>query len=215
VTSARADADLRTGRWTRFGGSAVRGDGATEATLSGLVDRARAAARAQGYAAGWAEGRQVALASAVADEQQRAEVRGLAHAQAVADQDAATAALQRVVDGYADSAAGVLDDLAGSTVALALQLAEAILGREVATAADPGADALRRALVAVPPAVAVTVRLHPDDRAALDPAVLDGRPVTFVDDPALERGDAVVETDTGVVDATLRGALARVLEVLS
>jgi flagellar assembly protein FliH len=66
----------------------------------------------------------------------------------------------------------------------------------------------------VPPAAAVTVRLHPEDRALLDLTVLAGRPVSLVDDPALTRGDAVVETETGVVDATVGAALDRVREVL-
>ena len=64
------------------------------------------------------------------------------------------------------------------------------------------------------PQVAVAVRMHPADRACLDPEVLAGRSVAFADDPTLSRGDAVVETTDNVVDATLGSALARVREVL-
>ena len=53
--------DLRTGVWTRLGDSAVLGDPVTEAALDGLAERTHSAARAQGYAVGWAEGRQEAL----------------------------------------------------------------------------------------------------------------------------------------------------------
>ncbi len=45
--------------------------------------------------------------------------------------------------------------------------------------------------------------------------MLEGRTVTFVADPALRRGDAVVETEHGVVDAGVGAALARVREVLA
>src|SRR3954468_20105500 len=48
--------DLRAGTWTRLGSGAALGDAATEDTLSGLAERARATAEAQGYAIGWAKG---------------------------------------------------------------------------------------------------------------------------------------------------------------
>ena len=90
-----------------------------------------------------------------------------------------------------------------------------MLGREVATAADPGADALRRAMALVDAQVAVTVRMNPEDRSTLDPAASDSRTVMVVDDPSLSRGDAVVETDDTVVDATIESAMERVREVLA
>ncbi|HEY9562838.1 MAG TPA: hypothetical protein VIR30_03615, partial [Nocardioides sp.] len=49
--------DLRAGEWTRFGSGNARGDAVTENTLAALADSTRDAARAQGYAVGWAEGR--------------------------------------------------------------------------------------------------------------------------------------------------------------
>ncbi len=59
-----------------------------------------------------------------------------------------------------------------------------------------------------------TVRLHPDDRAALDAATLaelvGDQPVTVVSDSSLQRGDAVVATDSRTVDATVAAALDRV-----
>ncbi len=90
-----------------------------------------------------------------------------------------------------------------------------MLGREVALAAEPAADAMRRALALLPAAGAVTVRLHPQDRAGLDLSSFGDYAVRLVDDPALNRGDAVVETDTGIVDATVGAALTRVREVLA
>jgi flagellar assembly protein FliH len=214
VAIAGTAQDLRAGAWTRLGRPAVLGDEATEGALQRLAARSRDAARAQGYAAGWAEGRSVALARAELTEQQRAGDREAAHAQALAAQQCAADALAKAADQYAGATTDLLDALADQAVDLALRIAEAVLGREIQTATDPGGDALRRALTLVPPATPVIVRLHPEDRARLDLTVLDGRPVSFVDDPALGRGDAVVETESGVVDATVGAALDRVREVL-
>lgn len=208
-----AAGDLRTGRWTRFGSSAVLGDEATEAALGSVVDAADSAARAQGYAMGWAEGRRAALAHAEADREERARAHDAVHARAV-DEVARTAdGLVRAADRLHAESSAHRDALAEAAVDLALQVAEAVLGRELQIAADPGRDALRRALAAVPEPGPVTVRLNPDDLAALGPDALEGR-VTVRADPTLARGDAVAETDTCSVDATVAAALARVREVL-
>jgi flagellar assembly protein FliH len=208
-----AAGDLRTGRWTRFGSSAVLGDDATEAALGSLVDAAGSAARAQGYAMGWAEGRRAALARADADREQRARAHDAEHAEAVAEVARTADALARAADRlHAENSAHV-NALAEAAVDLALQVAEAVLGRELLVTADPGGDALRRALAAVPEPGPVTVRLNPDDLAALGPGALEDR-VAVRADPTLARGDAVAETGTCSVDATVAAALARVREVL-
>src|SRR3712207_5437512 len=62
--------ELRTGSWTRLGSSSVLGDAVTEHTLSGLAEQAQAAARAQGYATGWAQGRRAAEARAEEESRQ-------------------------------------------------------------------------------------------------------------------------------------------------
>ena len=49
-----AHPELRVGNWTRLGGSTVLGDQVTESMLDVLAERTRDAARAQGYATGWA-----------------------------------------------------------------------------------------------------------------------------------------------------------------
>jgi flagellar assembly protein FliH len=214
VAGPRGGGDLRAGTWTRLGGAGVLGDAVTETTLGGLADRAREAARAQGYAAGWAEGRRRALAAALDSEAElvarAAEQRAVAAAEQARLVDALTAAVERCCADLASR----YDVLADHALELALALAEEVVQHELVVADEPGLDALRRALRPVEHRVAVTVRLHPDDRATLDPAALDGSPVTVVDDPTLERGDAIAETEHGVVDARIASALARVREVL-
>lgn len=214
VADSGVGGDLRTGTWTRLGGAGVLGDAVTEGTLTSLADQARAAARAQGYAAGWADGRRRALDSA-RDVEAQLHVRAAEdRAAAVAEQRSLVEALTTATERCCADLTSRYDDLARQALDLALQIAEEVLQRELAVADRPGLDALRRALAPVDPRTAVTVRLHPADRAALDPSALDGRAVTVVDDPTLSRGDARAETDHGVVDATVAGALARVREVL-
>jgi flagellar assembly protein FliH len=129
--SGPAGADLRTGRWTRFGSATVLGDDATEATLGSVVDAAVSAARAQGYAMGWAEGRRAALARAEDDRAERARAHDAEHARTVAEVAATADTLVQVVDRLHAEARAHLDALADAAVDLALQLAEAVLDREV------------------------------------------------------------------------------------
>lgn len=214
MTGRGAGGDLRTGTWTRLGGVGVLGDAATEGTLTALADRARAAAQAQGYAAGWAEGRCEAQASARTLEAALADRAAAERAAAALEQQSLVSALAHAAESCSTEMVSRYGELAHQALDLALQLAEEVLQRELAVADEPGLDALRRALAPLDHRVAVTVRLHPDDRATLDPSALAGRPVTVVDDPTLDRGDALAETDHGVVDATISAALARVREVL-
>jgi flagellar assembly protein FliH len=182
--------------------------------LGEIAERSRAAGRAQGFATGWAEGRHRArLEAERLEEERRAAHEG--------ERGADRARLRHQLDALAVAAARVDTDLAAhraelatAAVELALDIAEAVIGRELAVARDPGADALRRALADVPGTMAVTVRLHPADLAGLDHDVVAGRPLTLVGDPGLERGDARVDSETTSVDATVATALARVREVL-
>jgi len=215
VRALALDTDLRSGGWTRLGGSAVLGDRPTESTLQGLAESARDAARAQGYAVGWAEGRRAGEEDARAEAEAQAERRATEHARQDDEHQRAVAALRAAAQRLESAAAQVCAAVEAQAVEVALQLTEAVVAREVALAQDPAADAVRRALVLLPEASAVTVRLNPQDRATVDPEAFGGRVVRLADDPALQRGDAVVETDTSVVDATVGAALARVREVLA
>jgi len=214
VVLADTSRDLRDGEWTRFGSSSVLGDPVTEATLHQLAERSRDAARAQGFASGWAEGLRASAqrGTTAYDEQTRA----LQHRSdtLLAAQRSALSALQDAVGRCAETTSALHAELTAAAVDLALQIAEAVLDRELEVATDPGADALRRALVRVPVDVPVTVRLHPADLDVLDRHVVAARAVTFLADATLTRGDAVVESAEGIVDAGIAAALARVREVL-
>jgi flagellar assembly protein FliH len=187
------------------------------AALDSLTSDLRQGARAEGYAVGWAEGRRAAdeaavLQATVAATAQAEEARCSATALA-----SALRALTAAADALEARAVVPAAELADAVVTGAFELAQALLGRELSLTADPGLDALRRALVLLPENRPVTARMNPDDasvcRAGLATASL-GREVLVVSDPTVEPGGAIVACDSTRVDAQLGPAIDRVREVL-
>jgi flagellar assembly protein FliH len=186
-----------------------------------LSERVRAQARATGYAEGWGEGHRAAQLAAQAVAQQHA-------ASARVAELARAAALQRALGAVAGAVAAMESRVAPDIAALedavlraACQIAEALLGRELAVAAEPGRDALRRALSLVPPDGPVIVQLNPADLAALtggDAAecehAYEGRQVLLRANPALAPGDAIADCGPTTVDARLATAAERVRQAL-
>jgi flagellar assembly protein FliH len=206
--------DLRTGHWTRLGDSAVLGDEATEAALGGLAERTRRAARAQGYAVGWAEGRQEALtrAAQAADDAERRAAQEERHR--AAEHAAAVAGLARAAAALEAASAEVTARIADQATTLALELTRTLVGHELAVAAEPGAGVVARVLAVLPSDPTTQVRLHPDTVGAAAARLLDDHRVRLVADPTLAADDAVVETDTTAIDLRVSTALARLAEVL-
>ena len=199
--------ELRTGEWTRFGNSAVLGDSITEQTLSTLAESTRIAAGSQGYAVGWTEGQRAARVVALAEaeavqaEHARAEARRAdEHAAAIAALNDATRQLQHAV-------AGICSTIENQASELAWELTRELVGYELS---GPGIDVLRRVLALTPTEDIVRVRLHPADLGAAA-GDLD---LVAVPDPALDRGDALVEIDAHVLDLRIEPALQRVREAL-
>ncbi len=205
--------DFRSGDWTRYGDVGVRGDDVTERTLEALAHSTHAAARAQGYAAGWAEGRQVA-----ADEAVQARIR--TDAERVVDEERREAE-HRAAVATLTSAAAHLHDAVESTCAqleqqgtdLAISLVRELLGHELRVATS--ADVVRRVLRVLPDSPRARVRIAPgivDDAVVGD---LAARGVAVLADASLAPADAVVETDVAMVDLRIGPALARLSEVLA
>ncbi len=214
VSTLSPSPDLRSGTWTRLGQSSVLGDEVTENYLTGLAEQARAAARAQGYAVGWAQGRREAHDKAIAEahallvqNRRDAERREAEHQTAIQGLLLAAQQLQ-------DAAAEVCAQLADDATELALSVTHEVLGREVAIAADPGADVVRRVLAVLPLGAAVRVRLHPGALGSEAVAGLAERGVEVVPDHELASGEALVETDEAVIDLRISTALERLTEVL-
>lgn len=92
--------------------------------------------------------------------------------------------------------------------ALALAAARQIAQRELTTAPEIVGDIVRRALDLVPPRTVPTVRLHPDDLAAVTQAAPietaggEGE-VRWAPDPSIERGGFLIEAPPRIVDGKL------------
>lgn len=204
--------ELREGDWTRLGGTALLGDRVTEHLLGRIADQVRAAARAQGYATGWAEGRRDAAEAAAAETRDRAEQHAVAEAARAAEHAAGLAALAAAAEQVRSTLGELTARIEGQATELAWRLTEALVGREVSVASAP--DVVRRVLQVLPAEPVARVHLHP----ALLPAPAVGdlveRGLEVVADPRLDRGDALVETDGSVVDLRVGEALERVREVL-
>jgi flagellar assembly protein FliH len=177
--------------------------------LAAEAEDVRAAARASGYAAGWAEGRRAAAAEALAEkvrlDAEDARLR-------LATRGRADVAITAAVEDWTRRTTPVLDDLADLVVDAALDLAEAIIGRELSASARPETArlALRRALTPLAPGTPVVVRMNPVDLQSVDTGTAhEGHLVQLVADPSLSSGDAVAEQEGATVDARISSALAR------
>lgn len=201
--------DLRTGGWTRWGDQAVLGDHTTELVLDRLAERAHAAARAQGYATGWAEGRREAQA-AVRQTLDDAEERAAAEeSRREAEHAAAVSALLEAADQLRTGLAQVSRETEALASSLALELTRELVGR---AAAEAGEHALARVNALLPDTEVLKVRLHPSVVPAA--AELRAHGVPVVADPDLGPADALVEADDHVVDLRIDTALERLREVL-
>ncbi len=187
-----------------------------EEVYAAELHRLREQARTEGWAAGHAEGLAVAAAAVarveaeaaqrLAQTQQRWESR-------IASTVAALTAACAQVDATPPLGGETFDQLVlGAT----LTLVEEVFARELAVSAQPGTDALRRALALSPEDGPTVVRLNPDDLQRIPAPVLAQLPgsVRLVADPRVEPAGAVAETGVCRVDAQLGPALERVREVL-
>src|SRR5581483_710977 len=167
------------------------------------IDRAAAAAEERrgyddGYAAGRAEGLAAGRAAASAEA-----------SAASARLEALGRSLAAAADELRRRQALELTGLEDALARTAVDLAAAIVGRELAVSASPGADALARALALVPAGCVAVARLHPTDVATLGDEGVGDAPaaVTLIADPAVEPGGCILEVGDSRIDAQLGPAL--------
>lgn len=175
----------------------------------GELEREFEAARVRGYAAGHAEGmRAAAEAAAIVREELRrdredervAAERRVAHALVAVE----AAALSLAERERALAAAGQQ-----RLEALAIELAEAIVARELESADASARAALRRVFERVDPAETRELRLSPGDLRTLRELGAEPEGVALVADPQLAPGDAVAVLPDGSVDARIAAGFAR------
>ena len=153
-----------------------------------------------GYQAGLAEG----LAAAASES-----------AAGVARLEAAAGALAAAATDLRLRHALELTSLEDALARAAVDLAAAVIGRELEVSASPGADALARALALVPAGSVAVARLHPADAALLADPPFDGAgDLTVIPDPAVEPGGCILEVGDSRIDAQLGSALDRVRSAL-
>lgn len=158
-------------------------------------------ARQQGYDQGRAEGHRVGV------EEGR---------QAIASSGASlAAAVDRLLSQLESQSAALGETLSARTVDLALEIAAAVLGREISVTEDPGAEAIARCLEMAPSTGDLFARLNPEDAAELGRIEgLADRGLMVTADPTLQRGDAIVTINEATIDGRLGESLRRVAEAL-
>jgi len=172
-------------------------------------DRERERARRQGHALGYAEGMREAAAHARREAERAAAERLAAQAADAAAMAATRAAVEEAAASLASRTAALAELAEERMWELAVELAEAILDRELSDPVRAARTALQRAQNVADGAPGAVVILSPDDVATLDR--LGERPegVAVETSASLSPGDAVVHVGDGRVDLRVRDAVAR------
>lgn len=174
---------------------------------------------AAGYAAGYAAGARAAAEQADADRARLAADHDRREALRDAQVRDALAALHATASQWSLRAAPVLDEAEHLLHSAALEIAEAIVGRELQTGTGSATTALARALNLPDEVEPTRIRLCPSDLEHIQRAV-DGGDVelpagtVLAADPRLTPGDAVTEYQDGTLDARIGTALQRVRRAL-
>src|SRR5690606_19784758 len=153
-------------------------------------------ARAEGYKAGFNEGRRAGL------EAGREEMRN------------AAARLNAVADALTPQLRVLDEALLGALASLVLAVVRQFVRRELQSRPGEVVRVVREALHALPCAESsVRVHLNPDDialvRDALAPDALE-RPIKLVEDVTMARGGARLESDSSVVDASVEARMGAI-----
>lgn len=178
--------------------------------LPGSPADERAAIR--GHAAGYAAGRKQVVRELDALRESIV-LDGSARAQRQNDQlRSALDALGRATTEFRTRQQPALESVDAAITAAAIELAEVIVGRELASVDDSALAAVQRALREAPAGPAV-VRLHPADHAVIVAAGPIGN-LELVPDASIARGDAVLDLVDGSIDARVTTSFARARDAL-
>lgn len=127
--------------------------------------------------------------------------------------------LAQVVDDFRTLGADLRAQASADAVKLGFEVARALIRRELEITAEPLVDVIKEALGEVAEARQVRVRMHPEDILALEAFGLEEKEpgiakTELVNDPALGRGDIIIESDLGSVNASLESRLEAIRKAL-
>jgi flagellar assembly protein FliH len=108
-------------------------------------------------------------------------------------------------------------DTQAQMVQLALALAKRVVQRELSLDPDLVAALAHVAVQRLGEQVAATIRLHPEDYATVlshRGEQWEGAQVTLVPDAAVQRGGCIVESEFGIIDATIDAQFAELSRAL-
>ena len=218
VPRARVDTELRTSHYLRGSKSDPRLlDPDLERAFGEASQIVRAAAQAEGFAAGYADGR--TRAAAEVRSELEFELAALAEAESRREASHSTlfASLTKVLNELEARIVPTYEEVADQLGAAAYRIVETIMGRELVLSKDLVLDAARRACAIAPRGADLTLWLSAADASSIesvDLASIIGRPVRLLVDSSLNSGDARAESGATRIDARLATALTRVKEML-
>lgn len=183
-------------------------------------DALRSQAQEEGFCAGYLAGQKAGIERGTAEGRRagREEGRQEGRQEVIAAEAASLAEFQTALAHAVDTIVPAVDrwkaEIEARATELAMDAVRALLATELATKQPEAMGIVREALGFAEGAVRATIRLAPFDRAALAErkeeilqACASLRDVELVDDRSLQ-GGCVIETEQGVVDATLATRLS-------
>ena len=193
-------------------------DPVLEQVVADAAAKAAVEGRAEGFTQGYADGLARAAADTAADLAVLTEQHAAEHETQLAGMVSAVRALEAAARDLEARTAPAAAELERLAMSFAVELATALLGRELALSATPALDAVRRALAFAPVDGDLLVRLNPADAAVAADAVraaAPGRSVEIAADASVEIGGCIVDAGACHVDAQLGPALERVRAALA
>jgi len=183
-----------------------------EEMVRAATAQAREDAQAQGYLAGWAQGRQAAAEATVRAQAVQQEQNQHLREQITGEAQQLLQALRDGVREVQEARLPEWEEVADALTEGALRLARAALGRELRSTDDQVTLNVRTALQHVGASDETVVHLNPDDAELLEGDLAPG--ITVVRDPDLAPGSVVVLTPAQRLRQDLPAALAAAEEVL-
>jgi flagellar assembly protein FliH len=186
-----------------------------------LVESAREDARATGYAVGWAQGMRDAYARMAEEAAQIRDRATELEDHRVAEVARGLRALDRAAADLEKRTIPSIEHLEDTVIDMAVAIAQAVLGHELRRRSDRVIiQAMARILALVPSNEPVTLRLAPEDHAALAvheaiETLSSTRTINIVAAPELAPGDVVATCAATEIDARVEPALERIRELLS